>query len=289
MGMCVSNYADTRKWWVAQNSYTYGRISKKMKLMLLGDTHGNVAFMVAAIDQAKKMGCGAIYQLGDFGIWDHQPGGVYFLDKTEEALVEEGLELIFIDGNHENFDSLYALPIEEDGFRLVRDHIRHAPRGHIWDVDETTFLAMGGAHSIDGPGGVWTQARGPGNGWWPQETITPDEVYRALHNIEIWHKPVDVMLCHDVPIRSPLPGITGYPAGDENRRLLQQVADAAKPLLIACGHMHRFHSEVIETGHDREQLSLVEVLTGETSFEGQFRLIETNPFTYIKDSNQEGF
>lgn len=219
-------------------------------ILALGDSHGNGGFVAEAIGAALGYGCEVIVQVGDFGIWDHKIDGVNFLNKMEEFLEKAGFPLIFCDGNHENFDSLYALPIDEDGFRRVRPHIWHAPRGHIWEMGGVTFMAMGGAHSIDGPRGVWQQGRGPKparhvmddpvdlGSWWPQETITPAEVVEAIQNIEAYPKPIDVLIAHDCPLGVDIPGIDGYPAGNENRRLLAQVCEAADPNVIFCGHFH---------------------------------------------------
>lgn len=232
-------------------------------VLFLGDSHGNTGFVAEAIGAALGYNCQVILQLGDFGIWDHKIDGVKFLDKTEEFLEKAGFPLVFADGNHENFDSLYSIPVDEDGFRRVRPHIWHAPRGHIWNWSGVTFMAMGGAHSIDGPGGVWAQGRGPLDkgvggyhyieegtdlgGWWPQETIKAVEAQEAIENALNWKEevgPIDVLIAHDCPAGVPIPGINGYPAGDKNRHLLAQVCDAADPHYIFCGHFHLRHRGV---------------------------------------------
>jgi hypothetical protein len=43
-------------------------------------------------------------------------GGVQFLDTVQHALEVAEPGLVFVDGNHENFDSLYARPVDADGF-----------------------------------------------------------------------------------------------------------------------------------------------------------------------------
>lgn len=245
--------------------------------MFLGDSHGNTKFLLDAIHYAHAYDATHIVQLGDFGIWDHVPAGVKFLDDVDDELEDAGISLIFCDGNHENFDSLLSLPVSEDGFRYVRKNIAHAPRGHIWQLSGVTFMAMGGAHSIDGPNGIWTQYRGPVSAagvmeddfdmgsWWPQETITLPEAYDARHAALLHRKEVgeiDVLIAHDCPAGVAIPGIGGYPAGDRNRALLAEVCTAADPKYIFCGHYHRRHTGTFKDAR-------VEILAADINSEDQ--------------------
>lgn len=250
-----------------------------MKIMFLGDVHGSYPFMRAAIDATVNAQADTIIQAGDFGIWDHIQAGVDFLDRTNDLLERKDKWLIFVDGNHENFDRLYSIyPLdEESGFRPVRDRILHAPRGHAWDIDGLNFLAFGGASSIDGPDGPpwWGQARGLGNGWWPQERITESDVQRALEVTD--QIPIDVMVAHDCPEGVSIPGITrGYPAGDANRKAVRTVMDASQPQLLVCGHYHRRHTAILNQ-------TRIEILSSNEQKSGQAIFLETAPMRLITD------
>ena len=253
-------------------------------VLFLGDSHGNTGFVGEAIGASIGLECKVILQLGDFGIWDHKIDGIKFLETVNQGLEEHDIILIFCDGNHENFDSLYALPVDDDGFRRVRKNIWHAPRGHIWEMGGVTFMAMGGAHSIDGPGGIWQQGRGPLparsvmddpmdlGGWWPQETITPVEAQEAMEKALDWQRdngPIDVLIAHDCPAGVPIPGIHGYPAGDKNRHLLAQVCDAADPSYIFCGHYHLRHRGVYNNAR-------VEILAADVNGRDQALAVSLN-------------
>ena len=269
------------------------------KVMVLGDSHGDLAFMTAALNLAHRERCNVVHVVGDFGIWTHRQAGVYFLDEVDEEARSLGLLVTFTDGNHENFDHLYAIPVDEDGWRRVRPRIWHAPRGHIWRWGAINFLSMGGAHSIDGPGGPvwWGQSRGPldrastfmgmdlpagtelGN-WWPQEVITEEDVQTAIQNMADWadgfnpHQEIDVMFAHDAPSGISLPAkYQGYPAADANRELLQRVYEVAQPQLLVHGHYHSHF-----TYDDRRMNCMSVSLSHNESQGGQYMFIDTDPF-----------
>ena len=244
--------------------------------MILGDSHANTRFMREAINLAKGSKVDAIMVVGDFGFWTHTEQGRAFLEHTDQHAAKSGVLVTFVDGNHECFTNLYEHPIDNDGWRRITDNIWHAPRSHIWEWDGITFLAMGGAHSIDGPDGPdwWEQARGPLDkpyimpdgrdartffnedkivipaghdlgGWWPEETITVEQAQQAMENIHWRHaqgKTIDVMFSHDAPTVTSIKGInSSYPAADKNRALLQQVYESARPKWLFHGHFHRFN------------------------------------------------
>ena len=91
-----------------------------MKILLVGDTHGDAMHWDWLIEEyATEYAPDAIVQLGDFGFWPHQYGGPEFLDVVNGAVgalgkyTNKDVRLYWIDGNHENFDALEALPIKD--------------------------------------------------------------------------------------------------------------------------------------------------------------------------------
>jgi hypothetical protein len=191
-----------------------------------------------------------ICQLGDFGYWPHQSEGMRFLSKTEKLLAARGTVAVFIDGNHENFDLLWAVGHEVtcEGFVRLSDHLFYAPRGLRWWWRDVGFLALGGAHSIDKEWrlGLERRRRKPAQRqrwfWWPQETLTDAEVARASSN----KGRVDVLLSHDCPegvdLSGPcLPEHLAAPEITENRLRVKRVVDAVAPAAIFHGHYHFFH------------------------------------------------
>ena len=110
-----------------------------------------------------------------------------------------------MDGNHENFDLLNALPEKEwHGGRVheVRENILHLMRGQIFTFGGLTWFTMGGASSHDIQDGVldpeapdfeqkyWLlrRMRGmfrvKGRSWWAEEMPNAREYVEALKNLE---------------------------------------------------------------------------------------------------------
>lgn len=154
------------------------------RVAIAGDWHANTAYGAVAIAHAAKRNADVLIHLGDFGYAFTDA----YLDALDRALDEHDLVLGFVEGNHENFDWLLAQPIASDGLRYLRNRIVHLPRGLRWRWGNTRCLAVGGAYSID------RFLRIPGTSWWPQETITDDDVRRIADA-----GPAEVMFCHDCP------------------------------------------------------------------------------------------
>jgi len=234
--------------WVIPGEYDQPYEGEPERVLLVGDTHGDLAWWRHLIQLADEHQCQGIFQLGDFGIWPGAEGRRY-LDAVESSLDAAGLTGWFVDGNHDDFDQLLALPVGPDGWRPVRPHLFHAPRGHRWSWQGVRFLAMGGAGSVD------VAKRIPGRTWWPQEAITDEDVSRVVAG-----GPVRVMLTHDAPTRARpvplgethwelegvLPEVLDYCAASQAR--LQSVVDATKPELLVHGHWHLFRDDRLKHG-----------------------------------------
>ncbi|MBF9350596.1 hypothetical protein HA138_12510 [Mycobacteroides chelonae] len=235
------------------------------KLMLAGDWHGNAMWAVKAIHHAKRNGADTILQLGDFGYWRD---GIEGLDTRKyfrvmhRALEECDIVLYWIDGNHEDHSCIENMPgataLTLDGY----PRIAHLPRGLRWDWWGKTWMALGGAYSVDKP---W---RREGVSWWPGEALTDEQIEYASRPGK-----VDVIVAHDAPFGVDIPGIgTATKGGDfpvdqlmaseEHRRKVGQVVDVVNPSLFFHGHYHvRYQNwygerRTFVTGLDRDETTL---------------------------------
>jgi hypothetical protein len=170
-------------------------------VLIAGDWHGNLDWALHVLDEADKLFTRAseprriVIQLGDFGF---RPAPANpDLQALNAALRERGMELWFIDGNHDYHPDLRAATVLEHSFdnypvgsaRLLGHHrIRYLPRGTRWSWAGRTWLAVGGAASVD------RLARTEGVDWWPEEEITAEQEAAVIAA-----GPADVLLSHDCP------------------------------------------------------------------------------------------
>ena len=206
------------------------------RILFAGDWHGNLRAVEFCIDKAKKAGCVAIVQLGDFGYgWDIVEDGCRFTKKVSLAAQAAGIPIYWIDGNHENFDHLEMSANIHGGNPVeLEPGVRYLPRGTVLVLNGMKALAVGGGYSID------KAYRVPGVTWWPQEETTFVDVEIA-RNIG----PVDVVLAHDVCktgfeiMRTLSAGLNvSMPAPARNRALLEFVLDSGRPSFWFHGHYH---------------------------------------------------
>lgn len=170
-------------------------------IYLTGDTHGTIEIgklsrANLAVERVEPGEGDFVIILGDFGLV-FAPDG----QSAEERwwlkwLDEKPWTTLFIDGNHENFARLNALPEEEwRGGRVhrVSESVLHLMRGQIFEIDGHSFFTMGGAASHD------RQFRKEGRSWWPEELPSEEELARADAALDGCGRRVDYVLTHCAP------------------------------------------------------------------------------------------
>jgi len=212
------------------------------RVLVAGDWHGNAVWAATCCRLASRHDCEALLQLGDFGIWDPQRTED-FLDRIEEAAGEAGIIVFAIGGNHENYDLVDEIEsgeADDDGFFVLRPHVRWIPRGHRWEWTGVRFGALGGAFSID------HRQRITGVSWWPlREEVRPSDLYRLGDGA------LDVLVTHDVPLGAE-PKSDSLLAEDlrvqaaGSRVLLRAAVEATMPKLVLHGHCHLRNSRTLE-------------------------------------------
>lgn len=219
-----------------------GILREPKRVLLGGDIHMRTEQAEYLIRMARAEGCIAIVQLGDFGFWAHQEEGMKFLRKVNTMLEREDIDLYWIDGNHDNHSLLWQYPHPlRGGWPMIAPRIFYIPRGTRWTWRGVRFLGVGGGFSIDRDGRLQSEAKKkkPHTLWWPQETITDEQVEAAGTD------PVDVLLSHDCPwlVKLPFVHYKDDLETEMNRRQLLKIAEATNPSLIVHGHYHeRFNT-----------------------------------------------
>ena len=219
------------------------------RVLLLGDTHGRPHALSEAFRHAVEAGAEAIIQLGDYGFgWSLGEDGFCDFSYLTAAMAERaGVPFYWIDGNHENFDLLETIEPDGNGHRRITDGVTHLGRGSKITFGETTFLAIGGAYSVDKP------RRKEGVSWWPQETITDEDVERAVAA-----GPAHVVLSHDAPYGLQDEGNLAWLAktfGQDavtnslaNQRRVLRVVEASGARELFHGHLHRSYVKRLPNG-----------------------------------------
>ena len=121
-----------------------------------GDLHGNsLRFQPQYFpEQAKMTKDDYMIVCGDFGcVWNGDKSDDPQLDRLEAL----PFTVLFVDGNHENFDALSEYPVElwhSGKVHKIRPHVIHLMRGQAFELQGRTFFTMGGAQSHDIADGI---------------------------------------------------------------------------------------------------------------------------------------
>lgn len=162
-------------------------------IYVTGDTHGEQNRFLYSDWEKSLTANDYLIVCGDFGY-------IFLNDFSENRFLDD-LEnrpytILFVDGNHENFNAIYDYP--EQTFcggkvHRIRKNIYHLMRGQVFEIQGKTFFTMGGAYSID------KYMRTPGYSWWERETPTNEEYKEASANLEKVGMKVDYVITHTMP------------------------------------------------------------------------------------------
>ncbi len=189
-------------------------------IYITGDTHGEFKHrfnMESFPEQRDMTKDDHVIICGDFGgIWDYRgesKNEKYWLSWFEER----PYTLLFIDGNHENFDRLNGYKEKEwHGGRVheIRPHIFHLMRGQVFEVGGKKIFTFGGASSHDITGGIletedpdfkrkkksldrdFIPYRVNHLSWWAEELANEDEMEEGRRNLREHGYKVDYIITH---------------------------------------------------------------------------------------------
>ncbi len=169
---------------------------RKFMFYITGDTHIPIDIDKLSSDSFTKLSLTRNDYLiicGDFGgIWDNSQTRTDFLYKLNDC----NFTTLFVDGNHENFDMLNAMPVSPwkgGKVHYIHDNIIHLMRGQVFDIDGKLFFTMGGGNSID------KHFRIEHESWWSQEMPSRTEYNMAVENLQKHQNKVDYIITHTAP------------------------------------------------------------------------------------------
>ena len=121
-----------------------------------GDTHGTFERFREEYfpEQSTMTKDDYVIICGDFGgVWD---GGKQE-NKRLDWLEQLPFTVLFVSGNHENFDLLAEYPVENwNGGKIqrIRPHVIHLLRSQVFQLQGHSFFTMGGGRSHDIEDGI---------------------------------------------------------------------------------------------------------------------------------------
>lgn len=153
---------------------------------------------------------------GDFGYWDDSGEQRYW----RKWLTDKNFTLLWVDGNHENYDMLKTIPaVSWNGGKVqfITPSIIHLMRGQVYEIGGVRFFTFGGASSHDIDGGIMEpdspdfkrkkkkldreckSYRVNHVSWWKEEMPSGEEYEEGLRNLERAGKKVDFIVSHCAP------------------------------------------------------------------------------------------
>lgn len=199
---------------------------------------------------------------GDFGIW-HDTKEERWNLKWLESL---NFNILFVDGNHENFDRLYSDEFQVIDFHggkahQIRKNVFHLMRGYIFELCGKKFFAFGGANSHDIGGGILdrddfdtTKAfnemykRWYNEGrlfrvnhvsWWKEEMPSKEEMDFGLQTLKDSNNEVDYIISHCGPQHVVSMYSHGFYEPDDMTSYLNMLAQTVKFDRWFFGHYHQ--------------------------------------------------
>ncbi len=106
------------------------------------------------------------------------------------------ITVLFVDGNHENFDLLDKVPTTRMfGGEVGRlsDSVYHLKRGELYEIEGKRIFTFGGGTSID------KAYRREGFSWWAREIPNDGEVERARQILTDNRGRIDCVVTHSCP------------------------------------------------------------------------------------------
>lgn len=228
-----------------------------MTIYFTGDTHGALdieKLRESAWEQRDWRPTADDYLiiLGDVGcVYHTKSWELPDLDPRDQEVVDEltaqPWTVLFVDGNHENHDTLVDMDVERWHGGLVHridDRLIHLMRGQVFTIDGLSVFTMGGAHSPD-----WNH-RVEGESWWAAEMPDDEEYETARANLKATDGAVDLILTHTCPtgFLGEIMDADEFAQADELTDFLQEVYDGTEFGHWLFGH---FHEELFSFSDNR--------------------------------------
>jgi predicted phosphodiesterase len=191
------------------------------RLLVFGDLHCDRRHLRGLVERGVEERCDALVSLGDLCYLPRDPEGRRFLRSAGALLRRAGLELLLVEGNHDDAEALARAHARTPapgpvplGYRL-----HHLPAGTRFRLGRLRCLAYGGSLRIRPPRAA--------RGWYRAAALERAAYERIAGGGEI-----DVLFCHDPRTLDE---------GAQARGTFAALAAKLRPALIFYAHRHRPH------------------------------------------------
>ncbi len=232
-----------------------------MSIYVTGDCHGEFSKFNTVRFPAQKELTKDDYVIvaGDFGgYWDGSEDQKWW----RKWLTEKPFRVLFVDGNHENYDLLNRRPAFSWHGGLVRmipdTDILHLMRGQMYTVDGCRIFTFGGARSHDigdgiipyDPYGNWRKAakalekqgryafRVEHLSWWKEEMPDEKEMETGRRALEAAGNQCDYIITHECPGSVLVMLYGGAARQDAFTEYLEEIRQTVKYRRWYFGHHH---------------------------------------------------
>lgn len=188
-------------------------------MFITGDCHGEWRkFSTESFPEQREMTKDDyVIVTGDFGIWDNSEREKWWFDWMEK----KNFTILFVDGNHENFDLLNNYPVSNwkgGKVHFIRPNVIHLMRGEVYEIDGYTFYTFGGANSHDISDGILElndpslkekikklnrkgkyKYRVNHESWWKEEMPSKEEMDYGIENLKKHNYKINFIISHDCP------------------------------------------------------------------------------------------
>lgn len=154
--------------------------------------------------------------------------------KALQKLSQLPFTILFVDGNHENFNLLNKVEQVTKYGNIVgklSNNIFHLLRGNIYTIDNKTVWTMGGAVSTD------KYCRVINKTWWEEEVPSYQEQEEGVYALDSAGCSVDTIITHAGP-QSVIKELAYWFEGDEVTRYLEFIKNNTKYNKWYFGHYH---------------------------------------------------
>jgi predicted phosphodiesterase len=189
------------------------------RLLVFGDVHCDRGHLRGLVERAVEERCDALLSLGDLCYLPRDPEGRRFLRSASALLRRAGLELLLVEGNHDDAEALASARTQAPAPVPLGYRLHHLPAGTRFRLGRLRCLAYGGS--------LVPRPPRAGRDWYRTAALDRAACERLAGGGEI-----DLLFFHDPRTLEQ---------GTQARGPFAALAAKLRPALVFYAHQHRPH------------------------------------------------